>query len=437
MSRRKVILLELNEINWPVVDKLISQHGPDYLPNFRRLRERGSWATQVAVERPPYLDPWITWVTLHTGVPREVHGASVLEQDAVTITAKRTWDYAAEAGCSVGVFGSNSAYPPKPVRGFMIPGPFAPGDETYPETLQPVQALNRRYTQVHNKTTRALGPAQLARTALSLVGLGLRPQTLAAAALQLARERVAPKSRWKRVSLQPLVNWDFFSRLYRTHRPDFATWHSNHAAHYMHHYWRAWDDSQFLVRSSEEERANYSDAVPFGYRLCDELIGRFMRLMDANTVLVIASSMGQQPYVTDRYAAGKIVVRFQDAQRILDILGSEGVTELVPTMIPQWNLRVADPALRARLKARIEGVQRRVGDRLESAIAVEETDAAWPVREVRRDSLLLPRLSRGRPGGLSDGGVVCDGYPHHQTGYAPSRGNPRFHRGRCPCGAGA
>ena len=87
MSRRKVILLELNEINWPVVDKLISQHGPDYLPNFRRLRERGSWATQVAVERPPYLDPWITWVTLHTGVPREVHGASVLEQDAVTITA--------------------------------------------------------------------------------------------------------------------------------------------------------------------------------------------------------------------------------------------------------------------------------------------------------------------------------------------------------------
>jgi hypothetical protein len=379
MVQRKVILLELNEINWPVIDKLIDQHGASYLPNFRRLREEGAWATQVAVERPPHLDPWITWVTLHTGVPREVHGASVLEQDSVTIRAKRTWDYAHDAGRSVGVFGSNSAYPPRPVRGFMIPGPFAPGDETFPKSLEPIQALNRRYTQVHNKTTAAWGPTKLARTGMALFALGLRPRTVAATAVQLAREYFAPHMRWKRVGLQPLLNWDFFAQLYRKNSPDFATWHSNHAAHYMHHYWRAWDDSQFRVASTTEEKAAYGDAVPYGYRLCDELIGRFLRLAGPNTVLVVASSMGQQPFVSDYYVAGKIVVRFADIDRFLGLLGPEGVREVVPTMIPQWNLRVTDPSRRRELIERIEGITRTIGTRTERAVAVDETDTILTV----------------------------------------------------------
>ena len=78
MTPRKVLLLEFNEINWSVIDKLIAAHGVGYLPNFSRLRRAGSVATQVAEERAPNLDPWITWVTVHTGVPHEVHRANVM-----------------------------------------------------------------------------------------------------------------------------------------------------------------------------------------------------------------------------------------------------------------------------------------------------------------------------------------------------------------------
>src|SRR5688500_15217315 len=105
MSSRKVLLLEFNEINWSVIDKLIAAHGEGYLPSFSRLRRQGAVATQVAEERPPHLDPWITWVTVHTGVPHEVHRANVLEQEAGTIAARRTWEYVAAAGGKVGVFG--------------------------------------------------------------------------------------------------------------------------------------------------------------------------------------------------------------------------------------------------------------------------------------------------------------------------------------------
>lgn len=370
---KKVLLLEFNEVNWGVIDQLIREHGEQYLPHFTRLRREGAWAVQSAVERPPLLDPWITWVTLHTGVPPSVHGASVLEQDAETIKAKRTWHYVNEAGRSVGVFGSISAYPPFPVRGFVVPGPFAPSDDTYPEDLRPVQAINRRYTQVHNKTTRPPGLVENLRTGARLLGMGLRPSTCVRIAGQLARERVAPHLRWRRVSLQPQLNFDFFAKLYRASRPDFATWHSNHAAHYMHHYWRAWDDSRFPVKSSPEERAKYGEAVPYGYRLCDELVGRAMALLDDDTVLIVASSMGQQPYISDKYHEGKIVVRIKDIDRLLEVVGRDGIGEVVPTMVPQWNLHVADPARLQALVRRFESI-RRVGPGIdEAAFAVSET----------------------------------------------------------------
>ncbi len=369
---KKVLLVELNEVNWRVVDRLLERGGPDYLPNFSRLRAEGAWSEQVAVEKPPHLDPWVTWVTLHTGVPREVHRATVLEQDASSITAPRLWDYAVEGGRSIGVFGSISAYPPRKVPGFIVPGPFAPGDETYPEDLRPVQTINRLGTRMHGKTGPKVTPLSMAGNLLALLRHGLRLRTVAQIGAQLVRERFKPASAWRRVTLQPFMNFDFFAHLYRRYKPDFATWHTNHAAHYMHHYWRAWDDTGFPAPSTEDERRRYGDAVPYGYRTCDELLGRFIDLIDENTVLVVASSMGQQPFVSDRYKAGKIIVRIRDMDRLLGVLGADGVVETVPTMIPQWNLKVPDAARRAELKRRIEAARRIVHGNVEPALTAEE-----------------------------------------------------------------
>jgi arylsulfatase A-like enzyme len=369
-SGRKVLLLELNEITWTLIDPMIRR---GRLPNLARMRREGAWGSPVALEKPPHLDPWITWVTMHTGVDRSIHGASVLEQDARTIRAKRSWDYVLEAGKSVGVFGSISAYPPRPVAGFMVPGPFAPGSETYPEYLRPVQELNRRYTQVHNQIVQDKNALAMARQAFEVFRLGLSAATAGRILQQLCLERLRPHLRWKRVGLQPLVNYDVFATLYRRYRPDFATWHTNHAAHYMHRYWRAMDDSRFPVSASPEEKIKYGGAVEYGYDLCDEVLGRFLDLCDDHeTVVVVASSMGQQPYVHELYPGGKIAVRFKDLSRILAIVGARGVTDIVPTMLPQYNVTIPEVAERARVRDLLRAAVCQGGTHPD-AIHVEET----------------------------------------------------------------
>jgi hypothetical protein len=183
---KKVLLLEFNEITRTIIDPMIAK---GRLPHFQQLFHQGATAAPESVDAPPHLDPWVTWVTVHTGVDRSVHGATVLEQDSGTLHAKRTWDYAVDAGKSVGVFGSISAYPPRPVPGFMVPGPFAPSNRTYPAYVEPVQALNRKYTQVHHKNSQADSPLDMAKLGVELLRLGLSPITCARIAAQLVRER--------------------------------------------------------------------------------------------------------------------------------------------------------------------------------------------------------------------------------------------------------
>lgn len=341
---RRVLLAEFNEITWRIVDPLCAR---GRLPVFSELLRGGTRGAPVADEVPPDLDPWISWTTLHTGRPRQEHGVRFLEQPPETVTGPRVADLVAEAGKAVGVYGSIMHWPPRrDIRGFWIPSTFAPGPETEPPELQPIQELNLGQTRAHTPLAgRRREP--LLRRGWGLVRLGLRPATAARIGAALLRWRLRPHRRWEKVSLQPLVNLDFFERLYREHRPDFATFHSNHAAHYMHRYWRAHDPSPFLTPPPPEEMRKYGPAIEYGYRVADRVLGRLRALAGPDTVLIVASGLGQQPYVVEDFPEGRKVVRVRDIGRLMELCGVAGHCEPISMMAPQWNVRIADPSRRA------------------------------------------------------------------------------------------
>jgi hypothetical protein len=127
--------------------------------------------------------------------------------------------------------------------------------------------------------------------------------------------------------------------------------------------------------------------VPLGYKLCDELLGRFLGLIDNKTVLVVRSSMRQQPLVNAAYRECQVFVRSKDIPRFLQRVGAEGVTETVPTMVPQVNLRVPDPTLRAGLAAHIRGTVRTVNGNTETgarpAVIATASGLAVPLAFIR------------------------------------------------------
>jgi hypothetical protein len=340
MVRRKVLLIELNEITWDLIDPLIEQ---GKLPTFARLKREGTWASPMSTDVPPLMDPWITWTTVYTGRPQSDHGVFFLQQPPETIGAPRIWEILSEHGLRVGVYGSLCSWPPQPVRGFYVPDTFAPDPATYPERLRPIQELNLTYTRSIRLPVDHDGLFFKTRLAAKLFGLGLSASTAGAIIKQIIGERFDPKSRWRRVALQARVNFDFFERLYRRYRPHFATYHTNHVAHYMHTYWKAMQPELFPQETSADEVRAFSGAIEHGYRTADQLLRRMLELVDDETVFVVASSMGQKPFVSER-KQGKPIAQMRSLDRLLDTIGVKGRARALSTMSDQFNIYADSPA---------------------------------------------------------------------------------------------
>lgn len=352
MTRRKVLLLEINEITWDLIDIFIAQ---GKLPNFARLKQEGAWGTPLSVDRPPQLDPWITWTTVYTGQPQAEHNVFFLQQPPETIKATRIWERCAQQGLTVGVYGSLCSWPPRPVNGFYVPDTFSPDARTWPEDLSAIQTLNLTYTRSVRLPSDQDSLTFKMKLARRLMKLGLGPGLIRNIASQLLGERLNPKSRWKRVALQPLVNFTFFDRLYRKHRPQFATFHTNHVAHYQHTYWKAMDPDKFRpLETSSDEIDTYGPAIEHGYVTADELLGRALQLVDSDTVLVVASSMGQKPFQS-ALKGGKQIAQWRSLNALLDVLGARSSAQAVATMSDEFVIYAQPQAERDRILGILEG----------------------------------------------------------------------------------
>jgi len=350
---RRVLVFEVNEITWELMQPWLGQ---GELPNFKRLQAEGAW-TRTWADEPGgpdgRLEPWVTWTTFYTGVPHTEHGVEFLEQPRETIRFKRLWEIAAEAGKKIGLFGSSNSWPPLEADGYVIPGSFSPDGRTHPADLQPIQNLNLRYTRAHAPGAKQEGKLGMAKTGMQLVRFGLNVSTVLAILRTLVEIKRHPDRNWKKVSLQPVVNYAFFHKLFRRFRPDFATFHTNHVAHYQHRFMRARFPERYPDATDPKEIAQFGDAIHYGYLVADRLLGGMMKLCDreGDVALCVASSMGQKPYVPEKYdKVAPPTCRIRSIEKLVYVLGLTGRCEYFSTMAPQWNLRIADPELRQRVR---------------------------------------------------------------------------------------
>ena len=101
----KVLLVEFNELTPALMDRFIAE---GRLPNFARMRRESLVYTTHAEEREPDLEPWIQWVTVHSGLPYREHRVFHLGQGH-DLTARRVWDVGAAPGPRQPVSGSIKA----------------------------------------------------------------------------------------------------------------------------------------------------------------------------------------------------------------------------------------------------------------------------------------------------------------------------------------
>jgi hypothetical protein len=93
----------------------------------------------------------------------------------------------------------------------------------------------------------------------------------------------------------------------------------------------------FPQATTPDEIRTYGGAIEHGYAAADELLSRMLRLLDRSTTLVVASSMGQKPYVSP-LRNGKPISQLRSLDRLVEIAGLNGRAHALSTMSDQFNL---------------------------------------------------------------------------------------------------
>ena len=126
---KKVILLELNEINFDAATFYIKRG--EWLPGFNALIERGIVATEAEHDFKN-LEPWVQWPSVHTGKTYSEHNIFRLG-DFVNSTDEQFFEKVEKAGFSVGAVSPMNASNKLKNPAYFIPDPWTqtPCDKSF------------------------------------------------------------------------------------------------------------------------------------------------------------------------------------------------------------------------------------------------------------------------------------------------------------------
>jgi hypothetical protein len=333
MFNKRMILLEFNELCPSLTERFMSA---GRLPAFQRFHSESLVYTTRAQERAPYLDPWIQWVTVHTGLNHDRHRIEKLNQ-AETCRAKRIWDVVSEHGGTAWICGSMSASYRPGFKGALIPDPWT-------TTLEPTPALFRPYLEfiqssvLESTNERAVMSRRRAVEFVRfMIAHGLSARTAAVLVKQILTEWRG-RDKWKRATILDRLQFDLFRHYWQRERPTFSTLFLNSTAHFQHLHWREMEPELFQVSPTPEDIETYRSTILFGYQNMNALLARVMKMADDRTTVVLATALSQQPCLTYEHQGGKGFFRPMDFERLLAFADVTGYRRVTPVMAHEFQV---------------------------------------------------------------------------------------------------
>lgn len=322
----RTILLGLNEINFDYVRRYVER---GYLPGFGALlREHGLIRTR-AEERYEWLEPWIQWVTVHTGLPYEGHGVFRLG-DIVGRDVPQLFEDLERRGFTVGAISPMNAENRLRRTPYFVPDPWTGTPASGPPLVRRLARAVAR--AVNTNATGGTGVRTLLEVLAGLVRFA-RPRHYPLYARLIAR---GLRLHWPRAMLLDRLLFDLHTALYRKHQPDLSVLFLNAGAHIQHHYFFNSAVGETGRRNPEWYVAPEADPVLEVYALYDRMVSE-LRARFPEARLILATGLQQVPYpeVTFYY-------RLTDHADFLRRLGIDGVVAVEPRMSRDFLVRFVD-----------------------------------------------------------------------------------------------
>jgi hypothetical protein len=285
LSTPRLLLVELNEFSTDLFERGIRELG---LSNVARLLQQPhSTTTTDDLLEHRGLDPWVQWVSVHTGVPSSKHGVIHLGDAPTKLGFEQLWEALSARGVSSGAWGVMNATRGKADRcAFFLPDPWTFMEEAYPPHVNDLLALPRYYSKNYLDVSKL----EFARNGLRLLRYVLRSRALAklagAAPFLLNGLRKTGVTNAFLFSAFDLFATALFLEQRKVHRPQFSIIFLNSIAHLQHHRWEA---GQQLTAD-----------ISFGLRTIDRVLGMLFDAREPGEALVVMNALTQRNIVGEK-----------------------------------------------------------------------------------------------------------------------------------------
>lgn len=287
---KKLILLEYNEINFEYLERYISR---GHLPNFRKVIESFGYSRTSSESQYEHLEPWIQWVTAHTGLSLSEHGIFRLG-DITESDLPQIWEVLEEQGLVVGAVSPMNAKNRLKHPAFFIPDPWT---ETSVSAGWLVKHLYEAIVQAVSDNVRS----RLTLKSAFWLAVGLLANARARNYRQYLQLALSVyKHSWQKAMILDLLLADIFIDHVHRLRPDFASIFLNAGAHIQHHY--MFSSSAYEGPEKNPEWYVEPDADPLldVYRLYDRILGDIRECFSADRIM-IATGLHQDPHTNITY----------------------------------------------------------------------------------------------------------------------------------------
>lgn len=335
----QTLLLELNEINFEYVQRYIDQ---GKLPGFSELMKKHGVLRTEAEQNYEELEPWIQWVTVHSGQAYKDHGIFRLG-DIVGSSVPQFFEKLEAQGYRVGAVSPMNAENRLEHAAYFVPDPWT----NTPASGSPfVRRLSGAVSRAVNSN--AYGKVGVRTLLEVLAGLArfARPVHYPRYAALVAR---GLRRHWPRAMLLDLLLFDLHNALFSRHRPDFSVLFLNSGAHIQHHYFLNSAACDAERRNPEWYVSPDADPVLEIYELYDMML-RELRQRFPNTRLIVATGLQQMPYPEVTY-----YYRLTDHEGFLSRAGISGVTAIEPRMSRDFLVRFESREAAGEAQALLQG----------------------------------------------------------------------------------
>ena len=331
---KNVVQIELNEISESIITQLISK---GKLPNFAKLNEEWTYLQTTSEVVYENIEPWIQWVTAHTGKTFDEHKIFRLS-DVHDLEHKQIWETLSERNIESGIIGSMNATRRETEGGIFFPDPWAKNNAAYPDNLKPLWALISSRVQGH--ATGSVPIKDALKGLQSCLKYKLPLSLYTKLATQMIGQKLNPKTKWKLAAYFDLMLAEIFDTIYKGTDFGFYTLFLNAVAHYQHHYWRNFDRSSFDPSITYPDIEAEHDPISFGYEMYDKIVGKVLNLSDKTTLVIIASGLSQIPYTEKEEQGGMNYYRLNSHQEFAEKIGlNKEEFTIYPLMSRDWQIK--------------------------------------------------------------------------------------------------